>query len=225
MFRFPLLAAAVVGGVAACGSAPDPLGNLCASAIASRAVAGTEAASSMHVQGEGTSGGQTMSFDLNVAGSKGCSGTVTESKAGTFKLVKLGTSLWVSPSDTFYRAEAARGAVVPLAALSGKYLRETPGKSALASFGSMCQLNPLLTALASEAAKFTKGTVSVTGGVRTLRLSRGSTVMDVTDAASPRVVSIDAPGAARYSFSGYGSAAPVSAPPARAVTDGSRFGF
>lgn len=220
-----LLAAAVTAGAAACGSAPDPLKDLSPAAIAARAVADTEAASSMHVRGEGTSGGQTMSFDLTVAGSKGCAGTVRESKAGAFRLVVVGSSTWVAPSDTFYRAEAARGAVVPLAELSGKYLRETPGKSALGSFGSLCRLDPLLAAFKSAAAKFTKGTVSVVGGVRTLRLSGGAATMDVTDTASPRIVRIDAPGSARYSFSEYGAAPHVSAPPASQVANGAQFGF
>lgn len=223
-FGLSLLAAGVVLGAAACGAAPDPLANLSASAISARAVADTEAAASMHVAGQGTSGGQTMSFDLTVTGSKGCSGTVTESKAGSFKLVVLGTSMWVAPGDEFYKAEAARGAVVPLAALHGKYLRETPGKTALGSFGSMCQLNPLLTAFKGAAAKFSKGPASTVGGVRVVRLSGGPVSMDVTDTAAPRVVSIDAPGA-RYSFSQYGTAAPVSAPPASQVTSGAPYGL
>lgn len=220
-FGFCFLAAAVAAGAAACGSAPDPLKNLSAPAIAAKAVADTEAAGSMRVIGQGTSGGQTMSFDLTVAGSRGCSGTVTESKAGSFKLIVAGPSVWVDPSDTFYRAEAARGAVVPLAALHGKYLRETPGKTALGSFGSVCQLDPLLTAFKGAAAKFRKGAVSA--GV--LRLSGGSASMDVTDTASPRLVAINVPGAARYSFSQYGTAAAITPPPASQVTSATQYGF
>lgn len=212
--------------LAGCGSsaapASDPMRALSASAIAAKAVDGTEAASGMRVAGQNTTSGQSLSFNLAVDSGKGCQGTVTESGDGTFKLVELGTTVWVQPNDAFYKTEAARGAVVPLAALSGKYLKETSGKSALGSFGNLCQLNPLLTAFKS--AKFAKGPVTAVGGTRALRLSGGSANLYVTDTASPRVARISAPGTT-YDFTGYGDPAGVSAPPADQVADGSQYGF
>ena len=221
------LTAALGAGAGACGSAPapDPLHGLSAAAISAKAIANTEAAGSMRVTGKGASAGQSLSFDLTVANGKGCAGTVTESKAGSFRVIEAGASMWVQPDDAFYRAEAARGALVPLAALSGKYLRETPGRSALGSFGSLCRLTPLLTAFKSAAASFRKGAVTTIGGVAVLPLSGGTASMYVTDTSSPKLVKISAPGTTLYYFSRYGAPAPISAPPASEVTDGSRFGF
>lgn len=221
------LAAGAAVGVAGCGSAPapDPLRGISAPAIAARAVAGTEAAASLRVAGQGASAGQSLSFDFTVASGRGCTGTVTESEAGSFRLIESGPAVWVQPDDAYYRSAAARGAVVPLAALSGKYLRETPGKSALGSLGYLCQLNPLLAAFRSEAARFGKGGVTTVGGVQALRLSAGSASLFVTDTASPRLVKISAPGTATYSFSGYNAPAAISAPPPAQVADGAAYGF
>lgn len=221
------LAGALAAGAAACGSspAPDPLKNLSPAAITARAVADAEAAGSFRVTGAGQGSGQTLSFDLTVQAGQGCTGTVTESAEGSFKLVEAGPAMWVQPDDAFYRAEAARGALVPLAALTGKYLRETPGKPGLGSFGSLCRLNPLLTAFKSAAARFRKGTVTTIAGVRALPVTGGTATMYVTDTAAPELVTISAPGTAKYHFSQYGTRVSVSAPPASQVADGSQYGF
>lgn len=225
-----VLAAALTAATAACGSspAPDPLKNLSSAAIAAKAVAGTEAASSMHLTGKGKGAGQSLTFDLTLSNQpdgNSCAGTVSESGSGSFKLIELGTSMWVQPDDAFYRAAASRGAVVPLRAVSGKYLRETPGKSGLGSFGSLCQLNPLLTAFKSAAASFKKRAVTTIAGIRVLPLSGGAASMYVTDTATPELVKIDAPGTVLYYFNKYNAPASISAPPAGQVADGGHLGF
>lgn len=222
-----VLALGVSAGAAACGSSPaaDPLANLSAPDIAAKAIANTEAASSMHVTGQGALSGQSLSFDLAVDGARGCAGSVTDSRNGSFKMIALGPRVWVMPDDAYYRRQAASGAIVPLAALSGKYLRETAGKSALGSFGTLCRLNPLLTAFKSAAATFKKGPVTTVSGERVLPVSSGAVSLYVSDTASPRLVKISAPGTARYDFSGYGAPAAITAPPAAQVADGRQWGF
>jgi hypothetical protein len=220
-----VLAAALAAGTAACGSspAPDPLKGLAPAVIAAKAVAGTEAAGSFQVTGAGKGAGQTLSFAFTVAAGRGCTGTVTEG-SGSFKLIESGSALWVQPDTAFYKAAAGHGALVP-ASLAGKYLAETAGKSALGSFGSLCRLNPLLTAFKAAAASFREGAATTAGGVRVLPLTSGSAALYVTDTASPELVKISVPGSVLYYFSHYGAPAAISVPSAADVADGIQYGF
>lgn len=221
--------AAVAAGTAACGSssaalAPDPLKSLTAPAIAAKAIAGTEAAPGAQLTGKGVDGGQSLSFRLSLAGAKGCAGTVTESD-GSFTIIETGTTVWVMPSDAYYKNAAARGAVISLAEVSGKYLEEKAGGSGLGSFGNLCQLDPLLTAFKSAAASFAKGAVSTIGGAQVLRLSDGPVSLYVTDTTAPRLVKISEPGSVVYYFSGYGARPAITPPPASKILDANQAGL
>ena len=104
------------GGTRSAGAAGKPAGTATpagagkltganATALLSKAVANTQAASSVQVTGQAVptgSGSQTESFDLTLVRNAGCEGAVTISPTKSFKVVEAGGYIWMMPSDAYY---------------------------------------------------------------------------------------------------------------------------
>lgn len=131
------LAAALAIGAAACGTSAsstgtkaaaatpkptasrDPLANLTADQIATKALADVKAVTSVDVAGKMADSGQTLTFDLTLVSGKGCQGTLTESKTGSFKLIYLGKKVWIMPDQAFYKNNGGRNAGPPVRQVDG----------------------------------------------------------------------------------------------------------
>jgi hypothetical protein len=109
-----LLAAALAVGTVACGSsrtAPpravtldaravvDPLAGETSVWVLRHASTDTEAAFVVHLTGSGEDSGHTLTFDLLIAGSDGCTGIVKETGTGSFQLTFDGSTVWAKPDD------------------------------------------------------------------------------------------------------------------------------
>src|SRR5262249_40191649 len=184
------LTAALTMGLAACGTSgsssaassssastrvttsasatADPLADLSASAIITKAFADTSAASSVHFTGTGTDSGQKLSLAITVVRGKGCTGTISESKSGSFQVIYLGKSVWVKPDATFWKNIAASGgsdAKLGASLLSGKWLKDSAGdKSGLGSLVSVCSLSSLFGQATPASDQLVKGTLTTPNG-------------------------------------------------------------
>ena len=122
----------------------DPLAAETSVWILHHASTDTEAAFAVHLTGAVEDSGHTLTFDLSVAGSDGCTGNVTESKAGSFQLIFDGSTVWVKPDDEFWRVASGITDPAQLASVEGKYLTATAGGSGLGEIASLCQLKTVL---------------------------------------------------------------------------------
>ena len=84
----------------------DPLASETSVWVLHHASANTEAAFAVHLTGTAGDSGRTVSFNLAVAGSGGCTGKVAETKVGSFQLIFDGSTVWIKPDDEFWRSAA-----------------------------------------------------------------------------------------------------------------------
>ena len=130
-----LLAGALAVLTAACGSSHtpppravmldakavvDPLVSQTSVWVLRHASTNTETAFAVHLTGSVEDSGHTLAFDLSVAGSDGCTGTVSEEKAWSIQLIFDGSTVWIKPDDAFWRTEAGVTDPAQLAQVKGK---------------------------------------------------------------------------------------------------------
>jgi hypothetical protein len=237
-----LLAAALAVVITACGSSHtpppkavmldakavvDPLAGETSVWILHHASTDTEAAFAVHLTGSGEDSGHTVTFDLSIAGSDGCTGKVTEAQLGSFRLIFDGSTVWVQPDDEFWRVASGVTDPAQLAAVEGKYLTAAAGGSGLGEVASLCQLNATLKGLTSMPAGTpgeTRGPVTRINGQRELKVSdaKDSSYAYVTDTAQPRLLQVVETGSdgGELSFSYPGTPVAITPPPASEIVTG-----
>ncbi|MEV8094022.1 hypothetical protein [Kitasatospora sp. NPDC085879] len=115
--------------------------------IVQRSVAALKEAGSVRITGRGSSQGQTVTFDLSADTAGNCAGTMGLSGQGTFRLVKLGTQLWVKPDEVFWRAH---GGAAAEQLVGEKYLKTTTDNTDFSEIGTVCDLDALGSTLAEQ---------------------------------------------------------------------------
>ena len=237
-----LLAAALAVVTVACGSSHtpppravmlsaqavvDPLAGQNSVWILRHASANTVAAFDVHLTGAVEDSGHTLTFDLSVAGSDGCTGTVAETKEGSVQLIFDGSTVWIKPDDEFWRVASGITDPAQLAAVEGKYLTATAGGSGLGEVASLCQLTAALKALTSmsdDTPGETRGPVTRINGQRELKVSdaKDSSYAYVTDTAQPRLLQVVETGSdgGELSFSYPGTPVAITPPPASEIITG-----
>ncbi|MEW1910492.1 hypothetical protein AB0442_18910 [Kitasatospora sp. NPDC085895] len=116
--------------------------------IVQRSVAALKEAGSVRIAGRGSSQGQTVTFDLSADTAGNCAGTMGLSGQGTFRLVKLGTQLWVKPDEVFWRTH---GGAATEDLVGDKYLKTTTDNTDFSEIGTVCDLDALGSALVEQA--------------------------------------------------------------------------
>lgn len=205
----------------------DPLAADTSVWILHHASTDTEAAFAVHLTGSGEDSGHTMTFDLSIAGSDGCTGKVTESGTGSFQLIFDGSTVWVKPDDEFWRVASGITDPAQLAAVEGKYLTATAGGSGLGEVASLCQLTAALKGLTSvpdDTPGATRGPVTRINGQRELKVSdaKDSSYAYVTDTAQPRLLQVVETGSdgGELSFGYPGTPVAITPPPASEIITG-----
>ena len=205
----------------------DPLAADTSVWILHHASTDTEAAFAVHLTGSGEDSGHTMTFDLSIAGSDGCTGKVTESGIGSFQLIFDGSTVWIKPDDEFWRVASGITDPAQLAAVEGKYLTATAGGSGLGEIASLCQLTAALkglTSLPDDTPGATRGPVTRINGQRELKVSdaKDSSYAYVTDTAQPRLLQVVETGSdgGELSFGYPGTPVAITPPPASEIITG-----
>jgi hypothetical protein len=232
---FTALTAAVALGAAACGGSPsgqaggstaaDPLANVPAGKILSRAFANFKSASSVQVSGTAADSGQTVALDLTLVKGGACRGTISMSKSGTLALIDTGKQAWIKPDTTFWKSTGAASAAV-LSVVSGKYLALS-GNSGMTEFTSLCTLSGLAGNVNGTLVKGARSTVDGQP-VITLRDPAQKGTAYITDTATPELTRIESTAtgnSGELNFTDYGSLVTITAPPASQVLNGSKYGF
>lgn len=211
---------------ASAGSTADPLASLSGDKVAAEAIADTKAASSLTMAGTLKESGVTYVLNLGLKSGHQCAGTIAEAGKGSFKLIVIGNTLYLSPDNKFWKTYAGSAASAAIALVNGRYIKTTTG-SQMGSFAGLCSTSQLLGL--STTTGITKGTVSTLAGTQVLSLtdSKGS-MMYVTDTSKPEIVEIaktkdTGDGSGKVDFS-VGAPVTVVAPPSSQVIDGSKIG-
>ncbi|NUR24578.1 MAG: hypothetical protein HOV83_01770 [Catenulispora sp.] len=103
-----LAAATAVAVLAGCGSTgKNGVATKSTGAIVATAEDAVVAASSVHIQGQFTSGGEHVVLDLRLVKDKGASGTVTIDDE-VIELLRIGPDVYVKGDEQFYRSVVAR---------------------------------------------------------------------------------------------------------------------
>lgn len=205
----------------------DPLIDQTSLSILQHATANTEAAPAVHIMGTTQDSGHTLTYDLSIAGSHGCTGTLHWSSLGSLQLVSDGTIVWLKPNSEFWRVAAGVTDPAQLAQVDGKYVTATAGNTQLGQLASICQLKSLLkgfTPTSSNATGEIKNPVSRLDGERVLKVSDTAdpAYVYVTDTAQPRLLQAINPvsGGGKMIFGYPGAAATIVPPPAGQVISG-----
>ena len=182
----------------------------------------------------GKDSGQEIDYNMTLADGKGCEGTFAEQGMGSFKILEIGSAVWILPSETFLKKNGASDPAV-LDVVNGKWLKfDKASSSGLGSLASICTASSLTSHLpavsaGSDTAGLTKAGETTFHGERVLKITEQGEpgAIYVSDTARPDIVTFDDPSSGNGSvvLSGYDAPVTLTAPPADQVLDGSRYGF
>jgi hypothetical protein len=225
-------------GQAAAGATPsasattiaDPLAGLSAIEVAQKVAADTRATTSVHLSGMVMASGKTITVSLTIAHSGAeCSGTISVPGKGGVQIVLLGTTFWEKPDDAFWRSAGVPAAVMPR--VSGKWVKTSASAAGESLLAAMCSTSKLLgTNLPTSDPNLYKHPITTPDGkVRSLEIvdGAGGASFYVTDTAHPLITRMDSPHNAQegsISFTDYGAAVTITAPPASEVITPSQLG-
>jgi hypothetical protein len=226
-----VIAAVVAVGMAACGSSPkstassDPLAGLTAGQITERALADMNNAASMRFAGSGRDSGKAMALALTLVRGHGCQGSITL-QGSELRLIDNGKSLWMLPSDAFYKMEGINATAISL--VSGKWLKVQ--KSYFSGLSYYCSLSDVVHGMTGQYAEMTKGTPTTVDGQRvvTIHQTGYNGTVYISDTAKPEMLELHVTKGSTtgtFTFSDFGEPAIITPPPASKILDGSKLGF
>lgn len=201
-----------------------------ATALATKALANTEAAASVRMTGRSVntaSSSQNVAFDLTLVKNVGCQGTLALSKAESFQIVETGGSVWILPTTAFYASLHLSKAA--LALVQDKYIKV---KTSDAQFGSLAQFCSVSTLFGSKSkitgTGYTATPTSYLGQPAykfTQSGQQGSAF--VSNTATPLLLAFSDPAAngGAIAFTDYGAVTSITPPTAAESIDGSQLGL
>jgi hypothetical protein len=207
-------------------SGANAVAGMSADQIAARSVADLAATSSVRVSGTVTDSGQTITMNLSLVRGEGCQGSMDLVGKGSFQIVYKGSTVWIKPTDAFYKSVGATGAVLSI--LSGKWLKVPSSGSGLGSLSSLCNASGLAHGFAKNDTGFTKGSTTTINGQPAQELIQpsDSAHVYVSESANPQILHVQGPKGQGYvDFTGYNAATTITTPPASETLDGSKYGF
>jgi hypothetical protein len=116
-------------------------------------------ATSVHIVGGGTTGGTTLTLDLQLEKGKGGSGHISAGGL-SFDIVKIGPKLYFKGEKAFLKHYA--GAAAPL--FAGRWFVASTSVPQFASFSSLTDIETLVDNIVSSAGTLTKGSTTTIDG-------------------------------------------------------------
>ena len=230
-------AASSPGASGATGAAPsatsttDPLASMSAAQVAAEVTVDAKAASSLTLAGSMTqTDGTGETVNLAIKPGQGCTGTIGIMGKGSFKLTKIGSTIYLNPDKQFWESNGGTAASTIINLVNGKYIKISSTDKNMGSVADLCDVSQMFSTDGKQDT-LTKGKVTTLNGTRVLPLndtSKGS-VSYVTDTSKPQLVEITSPkgakdGSGKVTVT-YGAPVTLTAPPASQVLDGSKLGL
>ncbi|GAA2092791.1 hypothetical protein GCM10009759_18750 [Kitasatospora saccharophila] len=204
---------AVTASAAAATAAGDNgVAQLPADQVLQRAVQALKGAGAVRATGSVAGEGARIDMDLRMDTSGDCTGTLSQSGTGSFRVVKAGTDLWVKPDREFWQSHGGEA----MAQLVGdRYLKTTSDDPDFGEIGSLCDLGALADSLGSAGGDLAKGAPTTVAGRPALTLTAdsgtGTGTMYVATTGSPVPLKLEkATGAVE--FADFGTPVPSATP-------------
>lgn len=199
----------------------DPLTRLTAIEIARQAARNTAMAPVLRLNFTLKSG-IPITYDLLIARGKGCVGKISYSKTLYYKIIYDGSTVWVQPSDDYYRNLGDSPDAVT--ARHGMYMKTTPG-TGLGKLADECAVQSFINGYLSTT---TQGSMYASApmtlnGQRVIKLTDPSdgSYSYVTDTARPELFRLVVPSPTATIDFAYPATPPViTPPPASRIIDG-----
>ena len=239
MVAAALAAAIIAGGTAGCGllnisssghlmHRTTPLRTQTAAQIARRAITDLGKVRSVHIRGTVSDSHERYWVNLRLVRGLGCSGRIARSGRGSFRVIKIGNTVWYKPDSKFLHGITSDPAA--LGVLSGKYLKvSAKHRVAIARFCRPQAWVKMLRKNLREARLVRDGEARLAGrpAIRLTDAVKSGTVY-VSLHGKPELLRL-AGGEGRYvgslEFTGYGVRVKLHRPPASKTLDGRRFGL
>jgi hypothetical protein len=224
-------ASGATGAAPSATSTADPLASLSATKVAAEVMADAKAASSLTLAGSITqTDGTGETVNLAIKPGQGCTGTIATMGKGSFKLTKIGDTIYLDPDKQFWEANGGAAASTIINLVNGKYIKISSTDKTMGSVADLCDVSQMFSTNGKQDA-LAKGKVTTLNGTQVLPLNdtaEGS-VSYVTDASKPQLVAITSPKGAKNGSGKitvtYDAPVTLTAPPASQVLDGSKLGI
>ncbi len=156
-----------LGGCGGGGSSENGIASKSANEILTATGKAADAATSVHVSGQLTSGSERLTLDLDLQAGKGGRGQVAE-KGLSFELISLGSTLYIKGSPAFYKKFAGNAAAQ---LFQGKWLKAPSNSGELAELGSLTDLHKLIEDVLVGHGKLAKGATSTVNGQKAVAIN------------------------------------------------------
>jgi len=222
----PAMASASASGSAS-AAATGKLTGAAATALVAKALANTEAASSVRVQGIGVgtdSGSQMVSFDITLVRNKGCEGAIALSKVLAFKLVEAGGYVWLKPSTAYYASLHLSKAAIALVA--DKYIKVKSSDRQLGSLAKICTFHGLFSSIPVPTGTSYVATPASYGGQPAYDITQAGQrgYADITNTSTPVLLKLADTKHGAITFTQYNAMTSITPPSAAESIDGSALG-
>jgi hypothetical protein len=206
-----LAAVAAAGPAAAVAVADNGVASLSPSAIlaaTSKAVAGLK---SVHVAGALSSGGEAISFNLDIVSGEGGKGSMSEGGL-SFQIIDAGKYVYINASPSFWKHFGGAAAATLFA---GKWLK-APSSGQFSSLAALTSVSKLFSSLLNTKSTLTRGSVTTVDGQSVVPLTdkvHGGTLYVATN-GQPYPIEISKSGASggKIQFSKFGESIKIAAP-------------
>ena len=212
-------------------STVDPLASMGATQVAAEVVTDAKAASTLTLDGSITqTDGTGETVNLGIKPSQGCTGTIGTTGKGSFKLTKIGSTIYLNPDKQFWLANGGAAASTIINLVNGKYIKVSSTDKTMGSVADLCDVSQMFSTNGKQDS-LSKGKVTTLNGTRVLPLNDSSegSVSYVTDTGKPQLAEITSTkggknGSGKITVT-YGAPVTLTAPPASQIIDGSKLGL
>jgi hypothetical protein len=187
-----VLASAVVFAASAAAArslASDPPGTIIADARAA-----IESASTMDVSGTLARGGQSAAIDLQMVAGAGGYATFSFAHAATYRLVVIGTTLYLNGNRAFWLAEGVKSTVASL--VQGRWVRQSAALGDDAVLASILNPHVLFKGLLALNGTLNKLATTTIAGEAVVPVTNGTYTIDLAATGTPYPVKASGKGTA-----------------------------
>jgi hypothetical protein len=196
------------GSSASSSSAPagNGVADLTADQILAKTTATAKAQSSVHVSGKGSSGGQTLGIDLQLAKGKGGYGSITIA-GDTLKIVSDGTTVYFKGDKNFWTSQASAQAA---ALIGDRWLKAPVTNESFASLAQFADFDTSVGEFLKPEGTITKGEQKTITGTPAISLLSTNGALWVATTGEPLPLQIsDAKPGQELTFADWGAAIDV----------------
>lgn len=182
-----------------------------AATILSDARNAATSAGSVHVSGTVNQSGRVIGLDLDLKAGQGGKGSMTLN-GSSFKLVRIGSELYINASAAFYHQVGVSGAALQV--LNGRWLKSSVTGGDAASFAHFTDIGQLFSTLLPSGGALVKGgTATSANGQKVVILhdQTGKATLDVSLTGKPYPVAVNVP-TVHMTFSKWNAPVTVTAP-------------